>query len=57
MPYSMKRSFLIVPETKTMDTPLFLSKKKMKYTTTYFWTILENIGIRNPLEISISPYL
>ena len=57
--FSTKKSFLIVPEIKPMDIPLFLSKMKicLQDLTTYHRTILEIIGIRNPLERSMSPYL
>ena len=59
MPYSMTKSFLIVPEIKPMDIPLFLLKMKIcsQHLLTYHRTIIEIIGIRNPLEISMSPYL
>ena len=55
----MRRSFLIAPEIKPMDIPLFLSKMGIysQHLTTYHRTIIEIIGIWNPLEISMSPYL
>ena len=59
MLFSMRKSFFIVPEIKLMDILLFQSKMKncFQHLITYHRTILENIGIRNPLKISMSLYL
>ena len=59
MPSSTNKSFLIVPEIKPMDIPLFLLKMKIcsQHLTTYHRMMLETIGIQNPLEISMSLYL
>ena len=49
-PFLMNKSFLIVPEVKRMNLPLFQLKKKIcKQWTTLHKKMITNQGIRNPI--------